>query len=222
MRKKWFSVPAIVGIILVTPVIPQEIAIGRLKYSGGGDWYSNPSSLPNLMSFCAKNTGALMARKEPVVSLQDNSFKKVPILYFTGHGNFTLNKKERENLRFFLKNGGFLFADDNFGMDKHIRRELNQLFPGVALKAIPRNHPIFFRPFPFPQGVPKIHEHAGGLPQAFGLFLNDKLVAFYAANTDLGDGWEDPDVHNDPENKRQQALKMGCNVLFYALTSGLV
>ncbi|MDH5718132.1 MAG: DUF4159 domain-containing protein [Spirochaetia bacterium] len=198
----------------------ETIILGRLKYEGGGDWYSNPSSLPNLSEFFMKKTGIKMARREIIVSFSDNSFKKTPIIYFTGHGKISFSEKEKENIRWYLKNGGFIFADDNFGMDKYIREELNSLFPSSKLLELPFSHSIFQKPFMFKKGVPKIHNHYGGRPQALGLFYEERLVAFYAFNTDLGDGWEDIDVHNDGPDKHEEALKMGSNVLWHALTHG--
>lgn len=203
-------------------VFATEINIGRLRYSGGGDWYSNPSSLPNLLKAFSRDTKAQVALREKVVSLQDNSYRTVPIIYFTGHGKIELSQKERENLREFLKNGGFLFADDNFGMDPYIRKELNQLFPNAPLREIPCTHVVFRKPHKMPHCLPKIHEHYGGPPKAFGIFLNGRMVAFYGYNTDLGDGWEDPDVHDTPAYKHDLALKMGVNVLWYALNCGLL
>ncbi|MCS6984393.1 MAG: DUF4159 domain-containing protein [Leptospiraceae bacterium] len=200
----------------------QELTIGRLRYSGGGDWYSNPSSLANLLAAFRRDTGARVALREKVVSLQDGSYRTVPIIYFTGHGKLEFSEKERENLRAYLREGGFLFADDNFGMDPYIRKELNQLFPDSPLKEIPCSHVIFRTVHDMPGCLPKIHEHYGGPPQAYGIFLNGRLVVFYGYNTDLGDGWEDIDVHNTPPHKHELALKMGVNVLYYALTAGLV
>ncbi len=199
----------------------QSVNIGRLRYGGGGDWYSNPSSLPNLMAFISKNLKVKMPRREVVVSLSDESFRKVPVLYFTGHGRFTLTENERQNLRWFLRNGGFLFADDNFGMDQFIRKELNNLFAGEKLRTLPLRHKVFRRPFYMPTGLPKIHKHYGGPPVAYGLFLEGRMVAFYGYNTDLGDGWEDVDVHKNSATKQEQALKMGANVIWYALHAGL-
>ncbi|MDH5720018.1 MAG: DUF4159 domain-containing protein [Spirochaetia bacterium] len=198
----------------------KVFSIGRLKYSGGGDWYSNPSSLPNLAEFIREKYGININKREIIVSFEDESFKKTPVIYFTGHGKIEFNDKEKKNIAWFLKNGGFLFADDNFGMDKYIRNELNSIFPGKKLVEIPFNHAIFQNPFKIKNGAPKIHKHYGGPAKAYGLFLDDKLVAFYAYNTDLGDGWEDLDVHNDGEKKHNEALQMGTNVILYALRQG--
>ncbi|RME91822.1 MAG: DUF4159 domain-containing protein [Candidatus Hydrogenedentota bacterium] len=201
---------------------PAILTIGRLRYTGG-DWYSNPSSLPNLLRFFRKKTGIEVEQRDVTVSLLDNSYKQVPILYFTGHGKLIFSTKEKENLRNYLKQGGFLFADDNFGLDKWIRKELNTLFPGSRLVPLSWNHPLFKYPFSFEKtGPPKIHKHYGGAPIAYGLFYEGRLVAFYLYNSDLGDGWEDPDIHGDPPSKRIAALKFGCNVLFYALHHGLL
>lgn len=199
----------------------SSVTIGRLKYSGGSDWYSNPSSLPNLLQYFATKSRVKVTRREKVVSLSDSSFKTVPVIYFTGHGRFMLTDKEKDNLRWYLKNGGFLFADDNFGMDVYIRKELNSLFKGTRLQRIPVDHSIFKTPFKLAGGLPKIHKHYGGPPEALGLFLNGRMVAFYGYNTDLGDGWEDLAVHNDGEVKHELALKMGVNVLYQAMFAGL-
>lgn len=202
--------------------VDAVMTIGRLRYSGGGDWYSNPSSLPNLLKFFREKTGIPLEPRESIASLNDESFKSVPLLYFTGHGKFVLSAREKKNLRWFLKHGGFLFADDNFGMDKYIQKELNSLLPGVRLKPISWNHPIFQYPFRFPNGPPKIHKHYGGAPVAYGLFYEGRLVCFYLYNSDLGDGWEDPDIHGDPPLKRREALQMAVNVLYFALHQGLL
>jgi len=198
----------------------SQFELGRLQYSGG-DWYGNPSSLPNLLSFFSKKLGVNAGKRDKVISLKNESFKKVAVMYFTGHGIFKLNLRERNNLRWFLKNGGFLFADDNFGMDKSIRKVLNSLFPGIRLQEISWQHKIFKYPFKMPNGLPKIHKHYGGPAKAYGLFLNGRLVTFYGYNSDLGDGWEDVNIHNDGSAKHLSALQMGVNVLWYALNSGL-
>lgn len=200
----------------------QDFTIGRLRYSGGGDWYSNPSSLPNLLAAFAKATGAKTTFRDVTVSLLDDSYKSVSVIYFTGHGKFELSLREKENLRQYLRDGGFLFADDNFGMDKYIRPELNSLFAQSPLKEISCEHVIFKTPNRMPACLPKIHEHYGGPPVPFGLFLGQRLVAFYGYNTDLGDGWEDIEVHNTPTLKHESALKMGVNVLWYAINVGLI
>ncbi|MCB1199896.1 MAG: DUF4159 domain-containing protein [Leptospiraceae bacterium] len=193
-----------------------RISIGRLKYQGG-DWYSNPSSLPNLLQRFALVTRSKIETREQTVSFADSTWRKVPVIYFTGHKGFQLSESERDNLREFLTNGGFLFADDNFGMDKNIRTELNSLFPGSRLQELPFSHTIFQAPYQIKNGVPKIHEHYGGAPKALGLFYRGRMVAFYAFNTDLGDGWEDLEVHGDGPVKHESALRMGVNVLHYAL-----
>lgn len=214
MRKAAFILFLISGVTLLEA---RPLTIGRLRYSSGGDWYSNPSSLPNLLARFAQKTGARTARRESTVSLLDNSYKTVPVLYFTGHGGFKLNATEKKNLRWFLKNGGFLFADDNFGMHEEIMRELNSLLPGERLQKLPLSHPLFKYPYRMPSGVPKIHKHYGGPPVAYALFYHGRMVAFYGYNTDLGDGMEDIQVHNDGPEKHDLALKMGVNVLYHAI-----
>ncbi len=206
------------GIFFAFGILAAEpLALGRLQYDGG-DWYSNPSSLPNLILFFNQKTKSRLANRERTVSLKNATYTEVPVLYFTGHEGFSLSAEEKQNLRWFLENGGFLFADDNYGNDKNIRLVLNSLIPGVQLEPVPLQHSIFLRPFAMPKGVPKIHEHDGGAPQVLGLFLRGKMVAFYAYNTDLGDGWENRDVHRHSEEQQLLALKMGANVLWYALT----
>ncbi len=199
----------------------DSFLIGRLHYDGGGDWYSNPSSLPNLSKFCSKHTKLKFFLREQVVSLKNDTFKSVPVIYFTGHGKFVLSSEEKKNLRWYLKNGGFLFADDNYGMHIFIQKEMNHLLKGVTLQEIPISHKIFRTPFSLTKGLPKIHKHYGGRAVPYGLFFNQKLVAFYGYNTDLGDGWEDIDIHKNSISKHKQALKMGCNVLYNALSQDI-
>ncbi len=207
----------IIAFCLRANSVDNQIYIGRLQYHSGGDWYSNPSSLPNLIRYFKNKTHFHIADKEIVVSFADNSYRRAAIIYFTGHGNFSLSALEKENLRKFLDSGGFLFADDNYGMDKDIRRELNSLYPQNPLREIPPTHRIFRYPYPMKKGFPKIHVHDGGKSVAYGIFLDGVLKIIYAHNTDLGDGWEDPDIHNDGPEKRELALQMGTNILYYAL-----
>lgn len=195
-----------------------KFTITRVKYSGGGDWYSDPSSLPNLLRFIGRNTNIKTAGEEAVVALDDETLFSCPYLYITGHGNIRFTDSEVKNLRRYLLGGGFLHADDNYGMDKSFRREMKRVFPDKEFAEIPFRHKIYSCVFPFPTGLPKIHEHDGGPPHGYGLFDNGRLICFYSFNTDLGDGWEDADVHNDPEEKRMEALKMGTNIVFWALT----
>ena len=191
--------------------------IGRLKYAGGGDWYSNPSSLPNLLKFLREQTGMPAAEGEIVVESSDPAIFNTPYLYMNGHGRITFSDQDAANLRRFLTSGGFLHADDNYGMDEHFRREIKKVFPDLELQEVPYSHPIYHSFFDFPNGPPKVHEHDGKPPQGFGIFYQGQLVVYYTYQSDLGDGWEDPDVHHDPEEVRLQALRMGVNIVMYAL-----
>ncbi|GAA4773219.1 DUF4159 domain-containing protein [Flavobacterium hankyongi] len=191
----------------------QEIAL--LKYNGGGDWYANPTSLPNLIKFCNSNINTRIKTKPSTVSPGSPDIFSYPFIHMTGHGNVIFNNQEIENLRNYLTSGGFLHIDDNYGMDKYIRNEIKKLFPNNDLVELPSTHTIFQKPFSFPSGLPKIHEHEAKRPQAFGVFINNKLVLLYTFECDLGDGWEDFEVHNDPKEVREKALKMGANIINY-------
>ena len=196
----------------------EIFTIARLKYEGGGDWYSNSSSLPNLLRFAGNYLGISVSDKEAVVSIGGEELFKYPVVYMNGHGNISLTDKQAEHLRRYLTAGGFLLADDNYGMDKSFRREMKKVFPDKELVLLPKNHPIFNMAFSFPGGIPKIHEHDGLPAQAYAIFHEGRMVVFYSYQSDLGDGWEDPSVHNDPENVRHAALKMGTNIIVWALT----
>ena len=196
------------------------MTIGRLHYDGGGDWYANPSSLPNLLSAIRSRTSLRVAATEKVVTLSDDELWTVPYLYMTGHGNVHWSDRDLATLRRFLEQGGFLHADDNYGMDPSIRRELGRLFPDQPLVEVPLNHPIYHLVYDFPKGLPKIHAHDNKPAQGFGIFLDGRLVVYYSYQSDLGDGWEDPQVHNDPLAKREMALRMGVNLFSYAVGFG--
>ncbi|RKY88345.1 hypothetical protein DRQ09_03010 [candidate division KSB1 bacterium] len=196
-----------------------SFTIGRIKYSGGGDWYTDPTSLENLLKFIGENTNIKTAKKNAVVSILNEDLFSYPYLYITGHGNIRFSAKEVERLRKYLINGGFLHADDCYGMDKSFRREMKKVFPEQDFIELPFSHKIYHSFYDFPDGLPKIHEHDGGPPHGYGIYYEGRLVVFYSFNTDLGDGWEDPDVHNDPPEKRLSALKMGTNIVVYALTN---
>ncbi len=203
------------GIILLSQ---SDFTIARLKYSGGGDWYSNPSSLPNLLKAINERTTIRAAAKEAVVEITDPRLFQYPYLYMNGHGNVRFTDEEIKILRNYFATGGFLHADDNYGMDSSFRREIKKVFPDSPMIELPFDHPIYHCFYDFPNGLPKIHEHDGKPAQGFGIFYNNRLVVFYTYECDLGDGWEDPDVHNDPPEKREAALKMGINIVVYALT----
>ncbi len=194
-----------------------EPTICRVKYSGGGDWYSDPSSLPNLLEFINLNTYLDLANIEARVSLENNEIFKYPYLYLTGHGNILLNEKEIENLRIHLTSGGFLHIDDNYGLDKSLRREIKRVFPNKKWVELPFNHPIYYSFFKINGGLPKIHEHDNKAPQGLALFEKDRMIIFYSFESDLGDGWEDQSVHNNSQDKRLSALKMGANIVIFSL-----
>lgn len=193
------------------------LTITRLKYDGGGDWYGNPSSLPNLLAAIRDRTGIPVAPREQTVSLLDPGLADHPYLYMTGHGNVSWSPAERQALHEYLLAGGFLHADDNYGMDPSFRREIQAVFPDQQMVELPPDHPVFHLFYDFARGLPKIHEHDGKRPQGFGIFHDGRLMVFYSYESDLGDGWEDPDVHKDPPEIREQALRMGVNLFLYAL-----
>jgi hypothetical protein len=199
------------------PPVADTVAITRLRYDGGGDWYANPSSLSNLLAAIRTRTGIPVSEREAQISLLDPSLPDHPYLYMTGHGNVAFSPAERAALRAYLLGGGFLHADDNYGLDESFRREMAEVFPDVQLTEIPSDHPIFHVFYDFPEGLPKVHEHDGRPPQAFGIFYGGRLVVLYTYETDLGDGWEDEGVHDDPPEVREQALRMGVNIFLYAL-----
>ena len=191
----------------------QEIAL--LKYNGGGDWYANPTSLPNLIKFCNQNINTTIKNKPATVEPGSPDIFSYPYIHATGHGNILFNDNEILNLRNYMLSGGFVHFDDNYGLDEYLRREIKKIFPNSNLVEIPATHPIFQKPYSFPSGIPKIHEHDGKRPQAFGIFENNRLILLYTYECDLGDGWEDAEVNNDPKEVRDKALKMGSNILNY-------
>jgi hypothetical protein len=195
----------------------QEIAV--LKYSGGGDWYSNPTAVPNLIEFCNQEIKTSINNKPETVEPGSIDIFRFPFVHMTGHGNVFFSEEDSENLRNYLLSGGFLHIDDNYGMNEYIRRELKKVFPGKELEELPASHPIFSSAFDFPNGLPKIHEHDALRPQAFGIFDNGRLICLFTFESDLGDGWEDPQVHNDPEEVRLKALQMGANIIKYAFSN---
>lgn len=186
-----------------------------LKYSGGGDYYANPTALPNLISYCNQQLNTNISKDVPYVDAGSSDLFLYPFIHMTGHGNVVFSPAEVQNLRTYLLAGGFLHIDDNYGMDEFIRVELKKLFPNNPLVELPFNHPVFHQKYDF-NGLPKIHEHDGKRPQAFGIIENGRLVCLYTFETDLSDGWEDPQVHNDSPEKHKEALQMGANILMYA------
>ncbi|TDJ71598.1 MAG: DUF4159 domain-containing protein [Planctomycetota bacterium] len=201
----------------IEPAPSDSITIARLQYEGGGDWYANPSSLPNLLAAIRQRTGIPVARREINIRPLDPALYDYPYLYMTGHGDVRFSAAERVRLRDYLTSGGFLHADDNYGLDESFREEIALIFPDAELTEIPADHPVFHTFYDFPDGLPKIHEHDGNPPQAFGVFHEGRLVVFYSYESDLGDGWEDEDVHGDSEDLREAALRMGVNLFLYVL-----
>ncbi|MGB2466996.1 MAG: DUF4159 domain-containing protein [Crocinitomicaceae bacterium] len=195
-----------------------SLSLAVLKYNGGGDYYANPTALPNLITYCNNTLGTKISEDVPYVEAGSKDLFLYPFIHMTGHGNVVFSKEEAENIRMYLEAGGFLHIDDNYGMDQFIRIELKKVFPNQELIELPGSHPIFKQKYSF-NGLPKIHEHDGKRAQAFGLFSNGRLVCLYTYETDLSDGWEDQSVHNDPNNKRQEALQMGANIISYAFNN---
>jgi len=191
----------------------SQLKMGLMKYNGGGDWYANPTSLPNLAKFCNQNLGTNFDPDFGTVEVGSAELFNYPFVHLTGHGNVVFSDAEAENLRNYLIGGGFLHVDDNYGMDPFIRPALKKVFPESEFIELPFNHPVYHQKFEFKNGLPKIHVHDGKPPQGFGIFWEGRLVVFYTYECDLGDGWEDREVHNDPEEKRLQALKMGANII---------
>lgn len=207
---------ALLTLFMIPVSQAQEIAI--LKYGGGGDWYSNPTALPNLIQFCNQNIATRIAPKPETVETGSEAIFSYPYLHMTGHGNVFFTDDEASNLKTYLIGGGFLHVDDNYGMAPYLRRELKKVFPEKELVELGKDHPVFNQKFNFPNGLPKIHEHDGERPQALGIFHEGRLLLLFTFESDLGDGWEDATVHNDPEEIRQKALQMGANIIHYAFT----
>jgi hypothetical protein len=213
------AVAALTLLALPSAATPTRLTIARLQYDGGGDWYANPSSLPNLLEAIAARTTLHVERREARVTLLDERLWDYPFLHVTGHGNIKLSTREVERLREYLMRGGFLHVSDNYGLDSSFRREIARVFPERPLMDVPLKHPIYNIVYSFPKGLPKIHEHDGKPPRGLGIFLGDRLAVFYDYESDLGDGWEDPEVHKDPPELHEAALRMGVNLFVYAITS---
>ena len=205
-------------VFLLGSLYGQTFQIARIQYGGGGDWYCDPSSLPNLLNYLTNNTPISTYPEEVRIKLSDDKATQYPYLYLTGHGNIRFSNKEIALMRDHLLNGGFLHADDNYGMDKSFRKIVGSLFPEKKLIEIPPSHSIFNCFYKFPNGLPKIHEHDNQRPQALGIFENNRLLILYTFESDLGDGWEDKRVHNVSDEKRERALQMGTNIVIHALT----
>lgn len=195
----------------------QQVAV--LKYKGGGDWYSNPTAMPNLVQYCNENLKTQLDKEVATVEVSSIDIFQYPFIHMTGHGNFVFNEGDVQNLRNYLLSGGFLHIDDNYGMEPYVNKELVKLFPQQELIELPSTHPIFHSYVDFPKGLPKIHEHEGQRPQAKGLFHEGRLVLLFTYESDLGDGWESPEVHNDPPAVRKKALDMGANIIKYVFTN---
>ena len=207
-------IPVFLTFFMIHLVHCQQIGI--LKYGGGGDWYSNPTAMPNLIAFCNENINTKLDDQPETIEVGSISIFQYPMIHMTGHGNVFFSSEEAENLRNYLLSGGFLHIDDNYGMEPYLRREIKKVFPNKPLEELGADHPIFNQKYRFPDGLPKIHEHDGKRPQAFGIFDNGRLVLLFTYESDLGDGWEDAEVHNDPEEVRLKALQMGANIGEYA------
>ncbi len=210
MRKLFFSFFILLTTISISA---QEIAI--LKYGGGGDWYANPTALPNLIAFCKTSTNTKIKAKPQTVSPDNVALFQYPFLHMTGHGNVFFSQNEANNLRKYLLGGGFLHIDDNYGMEPYLRKELKKIFPEQQLEELSNDHPIYNQTFKFSNGLPKIHEHDGKAPQAFGITIEGRLVLLFTFESDLGDGWENKEIHNDTDDARQKALQMGSNIIEY-------
>ena len=191
------------------------VKIALLKYNGGGDWYADPTALPNLIEYCNQQLKTNISTEPSTVEVGSPELFNFPFAHLTGHGNIILSESDAINLRQYLEAGGFIHVDDNYGLDEYFRREMKKVFPGKELVELPPSHPIFHQKYDFNNGLPKIHEHDNKPPQAFGLFIDDRMVCLYTYESDLGDGWEDPEVHSDPRATREKALQMGANIISY-------
>lgn len=211
----------IIAIILFVAAYPSggTVKFGLLKYKGGGDWYANPTSLPNLVAFCNQNLGMNINPEPQTIESGDVEIFNFPFVHMTGHGNFTFTGDEAQNMRTYLIGGGFLHIDDNYGLDPFVRPTMKKVFPELDFVELPFSHPIYHQKYQFQNGLPKVHEHDGKAPHGYGLLYEGRLVCFYSYECDLGDGWEDAEVHGDPAEKRQAALQMGANIIQYVFTT---
>ena len=216
---KSFFTLLLVAISLISSAQNYSITIAKLKYQGGGDWYANKTALPNLIDFCNRNLSMNINPEEDVVEVASSDMFLYPYVYMTGHGNVVFSNMEAGNLRNYLIAGGFLHIDDNFGFDQFVKLEMKKVFPELEFVELPYDHPIYHQKFDFHEGLPKVHEHDGKRPQGFGLIYQGRLICFYSYESDLGNGWEDQSIYNDPEEIRQSALKMGANILTYSFTT---
>jgi hypothetical protein len=212
---KSFIINILFFLLLNPGVQAQAVKIALAKYNGGGDWYANPTSLPNLIKFCNSNMKTNINPEPSDVEVGNQDLFNFPFVHMTGHGNVVFSVNDAQNLRKYLEGGGFLHIDDNYGLNEFIRREMKKVFPDRDFTELPPSHPVFHQKYDFPDGLPKIHEHDKKQPQAFGIFIGDRLVCLFTYESDLGDGWEDPDVHSDSEEIRLKALKMGANIISF-------
>jgi hypothetical protein len=218
IKKTIFLVILLFYFVNLYPQNEMGFQIARLKYSGGGDWYNDPSAEVNLLKFVQANTNIKVNAEYKFVDIASDEIFSFPFLFLTGHGNIVLSTDEAKRLRTYLENGGFLYIDDDYGMDKAIRREMKKVFPGNDFIEVPFSHKIFNIFYKFENGIPKTHEHDKNPPQTFGIFLGDRLSVLYTFESNPSDGWADPEVHNDPKDKREEALKFGANIIIYALS----
>lgn len=225
MYSKLLLIVFVLGLVMSIPpsVSAQQsdaFKLARIKYEGGGDWYNDPSALKNLAEFSRRHVPIAINPNYDDVALGSRDLFDYPFGFLTGHGTISINQAEASNLREYLDSGGFLYIDDDYGLDSHFRKVIGQIFPNEELVEIPFSHPIYHQAFSFPEGLPKVHEHDGQAPRGFGLFRDGRLVLFYTFESNLADGWTNADVHNNPESIREKALQMGTNILVYALTYG--
>ena len=216
MKNKFFTI--ILIIVVTSPLNAQDFSIARLKYSGGGDWYNDPSAEVNLLKFVQANTNIKVNAEYKFVDIASDEIFSYPFLFLTGHGNIVFSSDEAKRLRTYLENGGFLYIDDDYGLDKAVRREMKKVFPENDFVEVPFSHRIFNIFYKFENGIPKTHEHDKNPPQTFGIFLGTRLTVLYTFESNPSDGWADPEVHNDPKDKREEALKFGTNIIIYALS----
>lgn len=223
----YLSKTLIVGLVLIlsgsgsaSAQQSEAFNLARIKYRGGGDWYNDPSALKNLAEFTGRQIPIAINPEYDDIALGSSELFDYPFAFLTGHGNISINQSEAQNLRSYLDNGGFLYVDDDYGLDEHFRKAIKQVYPDEELVEIPFDHPIYHQIFEFSDGLPKIHKHDGKPPQGFAIFRDGRMVLFYTYETNLADGWTNPEVHNDPAAIRQKALQMGANILVYALTNG--
>jgi len=216
--KNKIIITLILAVMIASVQAQQGVQIALLKYAGGGDWYANPTSLPNLVDFCNRNIGTNINPDVATVDAGSPEIFNYPFVHMTGHGNVVFTDQDIRNLKNYLVGGGFLHVSDNYGIDPYLRREMKRVFPDLDFVELPFDFPIYHQKFDFPKGLPKIHEHDNKPPQGFGIFYEGRLVCFYDYECDLGDGWENPAVHKDSDETRTKALKMGANIIQYAFT----